>query len=479
MRRRTFIAGSATTALFTATVSGSHPSGEAQPATLTSRSPRETLEVLARGTGEGVISLSMAAPGTDWGSSEATSVTVDVSVGEAPSQQLVLYRGAQTATYRGFIGPVSRSGVVQPGRTDVTVRLRPDLAWPPTFSDPTVELHDVTLEVLHRDDPAYPAVSHAPVIYGRDVMTRSDVPVASYYTDWPVDDGTRYECTVIYSNEDGGSGVVPAYLMGTYGRLTDIETSVLFTVDEAGLRRESIRYHGCGHPRPHEESTCSIHEYHDFDGEFFGGHPIVRVASSNNTLSDDGERTSLRFQPTFLGPAPGPGERREVAMDRQPHTYEVMDKEVTREHPESTTTPAPAFNYGDARQYLYVDIEGSVSNGSVAIDATFVDDPVFYASDYTGTSPGTSTPEVSSPAIPGGFPFYTGGTQRTVIKAPAGYDRPIEGVRFRLGSHSPDASATITNCSIFTLDESYAPTESLFELSEEVTLTAAEWAKEV
>lgn len=478
MRRRDLLrSGAATTALLTPTLArGAEPGGDDGTTTLTPDSPSLTVERQARGNGEGVVELTLAAPGTDWASRDATSVTVDVTVGEGPTQQVVLYRGGRAATYRGFVGPVSPSGPVTPGRTTATVSLRPDLTWPPTFADPRVEVRDVSLAVVHRDDLAYPAVAHAPVLYGRDVMTHSDVPVASYHTRWAVDEGTRYACTVIYSNEDGGSGVVPAYLMGSYGRATDIETAVRFTVDGSGLRRESLRYHGCGHPQPHQEATCGVHEFKHFDGTFFGGHPVLRVASSNNTLSDDGEETSLRLQPAFLGPAPGPDERREAAMDRQPATYEVMDKEVTREHPESTTTPAPVFTYGDARQYLYVDIAGAVSGGSVAVDATFVDDPVFYASDYTGTGPESGpVPAVEGPPIPGGFPFYTGGRRRTVIKAPEGYDRPLEALRFRLGPQSPDASARITECSVFTLDESYAPTAPLFELSAPVELTAADW----
>jgi hypothetical protein len=449
----------------------SSPPPDRLPRLLEPDDPTAVFGLAARGRGEGVIELTMAAPTSDWERRTATSVTVEVAVDDCPTQQMVLFEGDELHTYRGFLGRL------EPGRHEVTVRLRADLAEPATHPNPVAHVESVELALYPRRHPQHDAVAHAPVIYGREANTHSDVPLVSYYTTRPTDAGTRYRYTTVYSNEDGGGGTVPAYLMGVWGRATDIDWTAAVTVEDGALRPAETAYHACGHPLVSSEQTCLAHETGSFDGEYVDGHPVLRMASANGPLADDGEETPLRFQLPALGARPRPGHTREDVMDRQPFTYRVMDKELTREAAAGTTAPAPVFTYGDARQYVYAEVAGTVEHGSVAFDVSFVDDPAFYASDYTGTGP-------EGPVPPATFPFYTGGLGRTVIKAPRDADeRALDAVRLRLGpAENPArnggqpwnpaaAAATIESLRLFTLDEAYRPTDR-FTLDAPVDLDA-------
>jgi hypothetical protein len=433
----------------------SSPAPDRFPRRLTPEDPVAVYDLPAPCRGEGVIELEMAAPTSDWERRTATSVTVDAAIDDRPPQQIVLFQGEEPHTHRGFLGRVA------PGRHEVTIRLRADLADPATHPSPEARIDGVAVTLYPRSHPTHDVVAHAPVIYGREANTHSDVPLVCYATSRPTDAGTRYRYTIVYSNEDGGGGVVPAYIMGVWGRATDIDWTAAVTVDEGTLRPAETTYHACGHPLVASEQTCVAHDTGSFDGEYFDGHPVLRLASANGPLADDGEKTPLRFHLPALGVRPRPGRTREDVMDREPFTYRVMNKELKREAAAGTTAPAPVFTYGDARQYVYAVLAGTVGNGSVAIDVRFVDDPTFYGSDYTGTGP-------EGPAPPAQFPFYTGGTGRTVIKAPRdANERDLDAVRLRLGpAENPErnggqpwnpaeATATIESLRLFILDESY------------------------
>lgn len=81
---------------------------------------------------------------------------------------------------------------------------------------------------------AYTAISLAPIVYGRpDTLGKyADVPVFMWYEIEPTARRTRYRCSVIFTNEDGGT---PAdRLMATWGRTTDIEYLYSVEIDGTG-----------------------------------------------------------------------------------------------------------------------------------------------------------------------------------------------------------------------------------------------------
>ncbi|MDP3399666.1 MAG: hypothetical protein Q8R97_00935, partial [Brevundimonas sp.] len=93
-----------------------------------------------------------------------------------------------------------------------------------------------------------------------------------------------------------------------------------------------------------------------FDGTSEGDHPVLQTCTANNMVCDDVTDAGMRF---FLAAdATRPTDRaREVLMDTNPWTYEVMASEMVREgRIESPSDPATP-ELGDQRAYLYVEID--------------------------------------------------------------------------------------------------------------------------
>jgi hypothetical protein len=382
------------------------------------------------GGGEGILSVTMAAPGTDWGSDTDTSVAVDLRVDGGPVQQVVLFDGARPFRYQGFVGAVTG------GQHCVTLTVRPDLSHTATVA-PAVEVFDVALGVVPSGSADYLVETHAPVLYGRSTSAIGDTPLVTYGQASPDRDGTDTDLsyTVIWTHEDVGDGIVAGYEWGLWGRMTDIETVLNEKVAPDG-RILAATYLSCGcegapvYPDVVPEDPAQGGETdkpYPAAGAAPGldRHLALRDATGNNDVSPFGT-SSYRFQQTLVT-APVAGQAREVAMDQNPWTYRISNGEISRETVQSTDPDN--FLAGQYPQYLIVDIDSNPSGtGSVAVEVQ-LDGGAWYSNDYE---------QMTTPGPPSTFPFYNGGHGRTVIKLPpAWHSSKITGLRLRLEAAQP------------------------------------------
>jgi hypothetical protein len=380
------------------------------------------LPMVADAAGEGVVHLTLAAPGTAWVSTTATSVVVDATLDAGPSQSFVLYAGAAAHTYSGFTGAIAA------GLHTLTITVRGDLSSPPNPSA-SVLLQQAELDVVTPNDPGYLALAHAPVIYGRSVNAHSDTPLLAFAAQQALGGGAvKLSYTQFWSNEDAGTGAIPFLLWSEFGRTTDIESSIELTLDAQGAVTAAT-YQTCAQcPPNYPENTVGLdHTFVPFTGQYFAGtHPILRVATGNNVFSEVGT-TPFRFQPT-LAPPPAVGEVRESVMDPYPVAWQVMADEMRREQATFSTDPLN-LAAGDARQYAIVDIDTTPVNASaVAVQVQLTGDPTWYASDENT-----------------GLKLYTGGHSRTAVKLPLDWhNRAITGLRLRLYPAVQNVVPTIT-----------------------------------
>jgi hypothetical protein len=366
--------------------------------------------------GEGLLALTMSAPETSWGDPADTSVVVQARVDRGAWQQIVLFEGAAPFTYEGFTGPLAT------GRHVVTVRVRPALSHV-TRHPPMAVVVKESLAVVSPRQRAGVQLAHAPVLYGRSVSTTRDTPLETYATD-EAQVGhpglRRLTYVVVWSHEDAGTGFVPWLEWGTWGRMTDIETAITFLVDRRGRvsRPTYLTCVTCGVHFPSNRTALDETEA-PFRGRWFHGHPVLRVATGNNDLSDRGT-TALRFQQALAAPPPD-GDTREGAMDRNPWSYTVMGQELARDRADYSTSAGSA-GPGDPQQYLTVALD-TVPQGvsAVGVDIRLAGSATTYSNDL-GTT----------------YPLYRGGNGRTVVKVPlTRVGRPITLLRLRvLGASS-------------------------------------------
>jgi hypothetical protein len=364
--------------------------------------------------GEGVVWLTMRAPGTSWASRVDTSVVVDVSVDGGTSQQIVLFDGANPFTYTGFTGPLAV------GPHILSVAVSPTLSH--TAASPIVDVDAAELGVVLPSDPDYWTDAYAPVIYGRESSASKYTPLlvdASDAVEAGGDHSLQYVLAV--SAHDQGDSIVPAYQWALWGRMTDIVSIVDETVAPDGAVTQAT-YASCGCEQipdfpdwvmAPEETTASI-PLSDYDGH----HPVLRNASATNYLSDTGT-TPFRFQQAPLA-APPPGQVREEVMDAHPWTYQISNEELPREHLISTNPDD--LLVGDYRQYAIID-SNIVEQGAqdVQFEIQVAGNPTWYSTDYRQMTAG----------VPSTIPFNDGGHTRTVVKLPLGWGR-ITGLRIRL-----------------------------------------------
>lgn len=375
--------------------------------------------------GEGLLALTMSAPQTNWADPEDTAVVVQARVDGGRWQQIVLFEGAQPFTYEGFTGPL------RTGRHVVTVRIRRDLSHV-TRHAPMAVIVKQSLVVVRPSSAAGLELAHAPVLYDRRISTTQDTPLITYADNVPQPGPShpglrRLTYVVTWSHEDAGTGFVPWLEWGTWGRMTDIETAISVLVDHTG-RVTGATYLTCvtcGRSFP-ENRTALDETQAPFHGRWFAGHPVLRVATGNNDLSDAGS-TALRFQQALAAP-PAPGQTREGAMDRNPWTYGVMGQELARDRADYSTS-AGSTGPGDPRQYLIVALDSSAQRAAaVGVDLRLAGSSEIYSSDLQTT-----------------YPLYAGGVGRTVVKVPlAQVSRPITLLRLRVLGASAASPPSLT-----------------------------------
>jgi hypothetical protein len=383
-------------------------------------------------SGEGLLRLALEAPGTSWGPGTPSSTVVDASLTDVtthevgPKQQFVLFWGSAAFVYAAFVGPVRSTDVYS-----LTISVEPPagqggLSQVAAGTKPTVGLLASQLELVPPANPQYLAYAYAPVMYGRSTSALHDVPLLTYATVTPAAAGaSRLTYVVVWSHEDAGTGFLPFVEWGTWGRMTDIENAISFTVEPNGSV-SGAQYLWGGEPViGFPDSQSALKEVDKpFAGAWWGHHPVLRDATGNNDFSDEGT-TPFRFQ---LAPvaAPAPGLPRDNVMDANPFTYQVMADEVARWYAD-TSTNAKSPEPGRATQYAIVDLDTAGTGvSSVAVDVQLSGYAGWFRSDFGW-----------------GYPLVSTGHVRTVVKLPLDWAaQRITGVR--IGVEPPSAAIGLT-----------------------------------
>ncbi|MCC6765034.1 MAG: hypothetical protein IT293_10255 [Deltaproteobacteria bacterium] len=380
--------------------------------------------------GEGVATLTIATIGTDWGTKDSESVVVSYDLDGTPLGQLVLYGGAAPTEYRVLLGALAAG--------DHVIGIHPEKALSPNPKAPVSVTAAAAVEAIPSGDPRYDFTRYAPILLGIDDdenrfpqhpgYARSDVPLIAYAKPIPQVGYTTYRYVLIWSNEDFGTGVYPDVLMARYGRTTDIEGIVEVDVDGSGALLQT-RY------RPDESGVLPV-----FAGSYRGTHPIVRVATGNGLVEDDGVSTlAFGIAPYEFDDA---GVPRELGMDLDPISYAIMAKEMVREGKTEPNPNASSKMLSDARNYLFVDYDIDVSvSGQVLRGIATIAGTTYY-SDHNQPIAGLS------PRVPEGI-------GRLAIEVPTGTQiGDIESYGLRgVGT----MSGTLASARAFLLDVGYLP----------------------
>ena len=365
--------------------------------------------------GEGILALTMSAPGTSWANPKNTSVVVDVWVGRGRNrtnqQQIVLFDGARRFTYQAFVGRLTT------GHHCVSVKVDPGRST--DHRRAAVAVYAARLRVVPKSSPDYQAVTHAPVLYARRSSSGFDAQLLTDVTAVPAGRDVALSYTVIWTRERVGDGQVPFYEWGKFGRMTDIETVLDERVAPSG-RILSATYLSCGcesmphypddqnaPPGPQTETQVAYPDHGTPPA--LGRHLVLRDATGNNDESPYGTTPYRMQQVPVAGPATG--QVREVVMDRHPWTYRLSNEDLSRT---SSIDPNPRSTApGRYPQYLVVDIDTAPSGtSSISVGVQISGDSTWWTNDYAQSGVAYT-----------GLNFYTGGHGRTVIKLPADWHR--------------------------------------------------------
>ena len=251
-------------------------------------------------SGEGMIALTMSAPGTSWASARNTAAVAEVSVDRGAPQTIELFYGTRPFTYEGFLGPLTAG----PHRVSI--------ASSSSLSDahdaPAIHVLAAQLGIVAQSDPGYWALAYAPFIYGRSSSASAYIPLLTYADQSTGPDGShQLSYTYVISAHDQGDSIVPAYQWGTWGRMTDIVGIINEDVAPDGAVT-SAEYSSCaceGTPYPDSLQSPTDSAEQPFTGTWLAHHPMLRDATATNYLSQDGTSAyrSSRPRPAGRGPA--------------------------------------------------------------------------------------------------------------------------------------------------------------------------------
>ena len=279
----------------------------------------------------------------DWEKAGSEAVVLAITLDDRAPIHLPVTRSG-TAEYELLLGTIA------PGRH--TVSIAPDQNLSATsLRGADAATFSVEIDQIPATSPTHQALSLAPFVYARpDTVGKfTDVPLLMWYEVEPTARGKRYRYSVIFSNEDGGT---PAdRLMATWGRTTDIEYVYSVEVDGNG----SILGEDMQGPK---------HEILPFKGRREGRHPLLWVSTENNMVLDHGT-TSVRYAPApeFVDLK---NLSREVVMDANAWTYEVMAKELAREGKIADAPPGQG-TIPDLRRYVFLEGCGEAGNNAISV----------------------------------------------------------------------------------------------------------------
>jgi hypothetical protein len=255
------------------------------------------------------------------------------------------------------------------------------------------------------------------VLYGRTLAAWggpyqnafTDVPLIAWHEVTPQPGGyqeLRY--TIVWSNEDGGTGLAPASLMARWGRTTDIEW-----IDHVGVYQ--LRVDPDGNTVPGSEYyQAPNHGEVSFAGHYEAHHPILQTCTDNNNVCDQLDAEALahpmRFTLSAEQELPA-GAAREIMMDRNPWTYWVTAQEMIREGKTEAVADPATPELSDERDYLYLVVKKTTlaeqnSNPWIgaAVAVRLKGDPTVYRSDHSqpGWSLQRDNPAATTVELPPG-----------------------------------------------------------------------------
>ena len=403
--------------------------------------------------GDVLLKVTVSARGVSWAERKNESAVVSAYVDGHYATDIVIMSSS----------PVKRQFALgRLGKGRHTLRLH--YAGHRSRSDAGVaRLRDFGFKTVRRSSPAYAAVRNAPVLYGRTLKAfggrfqnnRTDTPLVAWHQVLPAakHGHSVIEYSVIWSNEDGGTGT--AGLMAKWGRTTDIEWIYRVEVDAKGNRVPRTGFF-----------QAPNHGTQRFRGKYDGTHPLLQTCTENNNVCDK-VKGPMRFALSMRGDLPA-GQPREHVMDVHPWTYQVMAREMVREHKiESPSTPA-TLAVGDQRRYLYVavthdtDPAGSAGGIGLALDVRLKGDATTYTSDH-----------LQFPAL---YTINRNGPAATTVELPAGTTAAdVASIAVRRVPIAPDNGASLTVTRLkraFFLGRNYLPGSSFAHWHGSVTLTA-------
>ncbi len=373
---------------------------------------------------------------TNWTIPESESAVLTIYIDSTYSfqnQDIVLFKGDELFVYKVSLG------IIDSGSHTIEVYFNGDKSPPGAQFVFLDELSLVPIALKSRD---YDVFRFSPVLYGRDLVSEdesvhTDVPLLMWHEVDTVESDKWIEYSMIWSNEDGGTNSIS--LMSRWGRTTDIEWIYKVKIDPGGNVLEEY-FQGPGHSTSY------------FQGNRINDHPVLKTVTINNMVSDEGE-SDYKF---FLSPEKSKQEihSREILMDDDPWTYEIMALEMIAEGKyESPADPiSPAVS--DARNYLYLEFNTQMAGNGIRLTfaAKLKNDPFWYYSDHGLSSIGA---------------VNAGGWRRSTIELWEGTTLDDLDSLQILGSASGSFSITFEELSkVFLLDEDFALLESPLQLDE-------------
>lgn len=377
---------------------------------------------------------------TNWSipDSESAVLTIYIDGTDSPqNQDIVLFKGDDLFVYKVSLGRIDS------GNHSIEVYFNGDKSPP---GAQLVYLDELSLIPIALNSWDYDVFRFSPVLYGRDLVSddesvRTDIPLLMWHEVDIVGSYKRIEYSMIWSNEDGGTNSTS--LMSRWGRTTDIEWIYEVWVDPGGNVYEEY-FQGPGH------------SYSPFEGDRIDDHPILKTVTINNMVSDEGV-SNYKF---FLSPERSKHKRhsREILMDEDPWTYEIMALEMIAEG--KYESPADPFSsaISDARNYLYLEFNTQmVGSGLRLTFATKLkNDSLWYYSDHGLSSIGA---------------VNAGGWRRSTIELLEGTTlNDLDSLQI-MGSASGSFSITFEELSkVFLLDEDFTLLESPLQFDETFVL---------
>ncbi|GAA4214339.1 hypothetical protein GCM10022220_40770 [Actinocatenispora rupis] len=359
-----------------------------------------------RHDGEGQLALTVSAPGVSWGVAGHESAVLSAYVDGRYVTDVVI--GSETPTDRAFfLGHLSAGGHV----------LRLTLAEDRSRGGTSATVRGLRLGEVDPGSAAYAVAAHAPVLYGRTLAqwggdfqnAYTDVPLIAWHevTDEPGGyHQVRY--TIVWSNEDGGTGLAPASLMARWGRTTDIEW-----IYHAGVYQLEVDPDGNAVPGT-EFYQAPQHGEVAFAGRYEHHHPVLQTCTDNNnvcdTLDAGAQAHPMRFTPSVAQELPA-GAAREIMMDRNPWTYWMTAQEMVREGKTEAVADPATPELSDERNYLYLVVKKTTvadqnSNPWIgaAVGVRLKGDDTLYRSDHAqpGWSVQRDDPAATTVELPPG-----------------------------------------------------------------------------